>query len=134
MPISPYLLEVTSRPKIVSNQLWQQWYTEEHLPDLVNSKTATRATFYSELSLDPSGALPSTRQHLALYQTDFSEPLNTENYTDLRRTSRLFQKEGGTENISENGDFDARNYELIQEFDPFGVGNCRSVRERQASC
>lgn len=129
MPVSPYLLQVTSRPKIVSNRLWQEWYTEEHLPDLVNSKTSTKATFYYELPLDPSGVLPSSRQHLALYQTEYAEPLNTENYTKLRTTSTLFEKENGTDNISDNGDFDARNYELIQEFDPVPVGNSKLVQK-----
>lgn len=127
MSVPYYLLQVTSRPKVVSNQLWQKWYTQEHLPDLVSNNISSRATFYAEVPLDPSGALPSTRHHLALYQTDFANALETENSAKLKSTSTLFRQEGGAENISDNGDFDARNYELIQNFDPVPVGNSKFV-------
>lgn len=120
--VSPYLLHVNSKPTKVSDDLWTKWYTEEHLPDLVSSKTSTRATFYRELP-PILGGEPNPRNFLALYQTDFEESLKTENYTNLRTTSELFPKEGGTKHIGENGDFDARNYELIQVYDPSGIGN-----------
>lgn len=123
--VSPYLLHVNSKPTKVSDALWSQWYTGEHLPDLVSSKTSTRATFYKELPPLLGGEPHSPRNFLALYQTDFAECLKTENYTNLRKTSELFPKEGGTVNIQDNGDFNARNYELVQEYDPNGVGNGR---------
>ncbi|KAJ9654157.1 hypothetical protein H2198_006776 [Neophaeococcomyces mojaviensis] len=125
MAPSPYLLSVTSRPTVVSDSLWQQWYTEEHLPDLVNSRTSTRATFYTEVTHQLNNAASYPRKFLALYQTDFAEPLKTENYTTLRTTSELFGKEGGKEGIQDNGDFNARNYELIQEFDPTKIGEVK---------
>ncbi|KAF2169027.1 hypothetical protein M409DRAFT_21038 [Zasmidium cellare ATCC 36951] len=121
--VSPYLLHVNSKPTKVSDDLWTQWYTEEHLPDLVSSKTSTRATFYKELPSLFGGESKNPRNFLALYQTDFQECLKTENYTNLRTTSELFPKEGNTKSIGENGDFNARNYELIQVYDSKGVGN-----------
>lgn len=129
--VSPYLLYVNSKPTKVSDELWTKWYTEEHLPDLVSSKTSTRATFYKELP-PILGGDPNPRNFLALYQTDFEESLKTENYTNLRTTSELFAQEGSTKNIGDNGDFDARNYELIQVYDPNGVGN--GMRTPQQRC
>lgn len=122
MPAAPYLLHVNSRPIIVSDKLWKEWYVDEHLPDLVNSGISVRATFYEEIPapFNPSPTHP--RKFLALYQTDFKESLKTENYTALRTTSEMFAKEGGKVGIQDNGDFDARNYELIQEFDPNRIG------------
>ncbi|KAK4500052.1 hypothetical protein PRZ48_008238 [Zasmidium cellare] len=121
--VPPYLLHVNSRPSKVSDDLWTQWYIEEHLPDLVSSKTSNRATFYKELPPLFDGASDSQRNFLALYQTDFQECLKTENYANLRKTSELFTKEGSSNKIGENGDFDARNYELIQAYDPKNSGN-----------
>ncbi|KIX06604.1 uncharacterized protein Z518_04580 [Rhinocladiella mackenziei CBS 650.93] len=61
------------------------------------------------------------RKYLVLYQTDFEEPLKSSEYLDgVRHTSEMWphQKEN-----SENGDFDARNYKLIQNYDPDGRGD-----------
>ena len=65
-----------------------------------------------------------SRKFLVLYQTDFEEPLKSKEYTDgVRHSSDLWPQK--KEN-SENGDFDARNYKLIQDYDPDGRGECRS--------
>ena len=120
---SPYLLHVSSKPTQVSQKLWEQWYIDEHLPDLVNSKTAVRATFYKEIA-EPTPACDHPRKYLALYQTKFEECLKTKNYTELRKTSELFKAEGGANSngIQDNGDFDARYYQFIQDYDPNGLG------------
>lgn len=109
MTTNPYLLHVNSRPKIVSNPLWVEWYIDEHLPDLVNAKSCSRATFYEEVSwsLNPNPDHP--RKFLALYQTDFEELLKSNEYQGIRSTSELFEKESShSKNIGDNGDFDAR--------------------------
>ena len=122
MPASKHLLVVNSRPTVVSPSLWQKWYALEHLPDLVNSKTSTRAALYQEIAflLNPNPTHPRT--FLAVYQTEFEEPLKSQEYGNARSTSELFKREGGSDKIPDNGDFDARNYTLIQEFDPKGTG------------
>lgn len=124
MSPSPYLLHVNSRPLLVSDALWQEWYTTEHVPDLINTGTSTRAAFYEEVGhpLAPNPDHP--RKWLALYQTEYEECLKTKNYEDgVRHSSGLFAKEGsGSELNRENGEFDARNYRLWQEFDPKGTG------------
>ncbi|KAK5098509.1 hypothetical protein LTR70_002722 [Exophiala xenobiotica] len=122
MAPSSYLLHVNSRPTVVSCDLWCEWYRDEHLPDLVNGGVSARATFYEEEDPPVPTGLPNPRKFLALYQTDIEELLKSEKYINGRKTSSLFPKEGGTDSIIENGDFDARNYELIQEFDPKGTG------------
>lgn len=108
MAPSQYLLHVNSRPTEVSDGLWKEWYTSEHLPDLVGAKSSNRATFYEEVAspLNPNPDHP--RKFLALYQTDFKELLNSNEYKGIRNTSELFKKENSSEKIQDNGDFDAR--------------------------
>lgn len=128
MAPAQYLLHVNSRPTQTSDEVWKKWYIDEHLPDLVKSGTSVRASFYEEVVV-PGGQGPENpRKFLALYQSDFQEPLSTKNYTDLRTTSELF-KPGSSKSdaIAENGDFDARNYELIQHYDPLKKGEGKSA-------
>ena len=109
MATNEYLLHVNSGPKVVSNALWKQWYIDEHLPDLVNAKSCSRASFWEEIEspLNPNPDHP--RKFLALYQTDFEELLKSDEYKGIRSTSELFEKEGAhSKNIGDNGDFDAR--------------------------
>lgn len=94
---------------------------DHQLPDLVNSGTTKRAAFYRE-TFDFSLASKErpARSYLALYQTDFEEPLTTSEYANkVRHGSDLFPKKKET---SENGDFDARNYKLIVDYDPKSTG------------
>lgn len=129
MSPSSYLLHVNSRPVTVSDDLWKEWYTVEHVPDLVNSATSTRAAFYEEIG-HPLGRHPDhPRKWLALYQTDYEECLKTKNYEDgVRHSSELYAKEGAKSDLNrENGEFDARNYSLWQEHDPKGTGESAST-------
>jgi hypothetical protein len=127
MPTSPYLLLVNSRPTSVPDTLWTEWYTTEHLPDLVNSKASTRATFYQEVSAQTTTtntADSNPRHFLALYQTDHEEPLKSDGYVqEVRKHSDLFEAASGKPRNQDNGEFDARNYKLIQDFDPKGLGD-----------
>ena len=59
------------------------------------------------------------RKYLAIYQTDFKEMLKSEEYKAAGTTSELFP----VKDIDKNGEFDVRNYELIQDFDPNGLGD-----------
>ena len=98
MAPAPYLLHVNSRPTVVSDQLWKEWYTDEHLPDLVNAKSAIRATFYEEIG-NPLNEHPDhPRKFLALYQTDFEELLKSDEYLGIRKTSELFERESAHSN------------------------------------
>lgn len=110
MAPSPFFLHVNSRPTQVSDELWEEWYKTEHLPDLVNGKSAVRATFYKETPnpLNPNPDHP--RKYLALYQTEFEELLKSKEYIDgVRHDSQLFKKGGANSDVNQdNGDFDAR--------------------------
>jgi hypothetical protein len=138
MPPSPYLLWVNSKPTKASEDLFVKWYTTEHVPDLVSSGAATRATFYRE-TLDFPGSSrehherqwlsvdqqPQERLHyLAAYQTDFAEALKSKDYLKIPVESDLFP----WKLHSESGTFDARNYELIQDYDPDHVGEGKISR------
>jgi hypothetical protein len=119
---SPHLLWVNSRPlPPTTNTQWHDWYTIEHIPDLVNYKASTRASFYTEVYDFPGrpANLPKEeRKYLALYQTEFEEPLKTKQYLDIRTTSEILPGK----DIGTAGEFDARNYGLVQDYDPRGLG------------
>jgi len=122
---SNYLLHVNSRPRPeagVDDSLWEKWYTEEHVPDLVNSKTSTRAAMYREThDFAFAGKDKHPRKYLVLYQSDFEQPLKSDEYVNgVRHGSDMWPRH---KQNSENGEFDARNYKLIQEYDPKGVGD-----------
>lgn len=109
MTTSPYLFHVNSCPKVVSDQLWRQWYVEEHLSDLVGAKSCDRATFYEEIPSPLNDKPDHPKKFLALYQTGFEELLKSDEYKGIRTTSELFEKESArSKNIGDNGDFDAR--------------------------
>ncbi|KAF2432484.1 hypothetical protein EJ08DRAFT_630793 [Tothia fuscella] len=120
---SQYLFLVNSRPTTCDNKTWEKWYKEEHLPDLVNHKASTRAAFYREVfdvpDLYASNKAKNRRNYLAVYQTDFKDLLRSEEYKAIRTSSEILP--GKT--ILENGEFDARNYELIHDFDPNSFGD-----------
>ncbi|KAF2456053.1 hypothetical protein BDY21DRAFT_55168 [Lineolata rhizophorae] len=125
---SPYLLRVNSRPSRpdIGDDLWTEFCTKERLPDLVKSGVATRAAFYRELHNFPplSGVRPpkdeaeKSRNFLAMCQSNHQTPIDTEEYRNLRLDSDLLP-EGEVKSM---GDYDARNFKLIQNFDPKGVG------------
>jgi hypothetical protein len=124
---SQYLFTVNSRPTGCDEATWEKWYAEEHIPDLVGNKASTRASIYRETSDVPSlykgnAEQPYSRKYLALYQTDFDELLKSEGYNGVRKTSELFP---GSKVINENAEFDARNYKLVDVFDPKGLGDSK---------
>lgn len=125
MTASPYLLHITSRPTVVSDTLWKKWYSTEHLPDLVNAKVVTRATLYEEIPTPMKPNPTEPRKFLAIYQTDRADPIMSKEYGNVSQTSELFTTEGGTNSNGDNGDFDGRNYELIDVFDPLKNGQSR---------
>ena len=128
MPTAPYLMHINSRPKLVSDEVWQEWYIKEHLPDLVNHGCAVRATFHTEVLSGPTvidGPSESNpRKYLALYQSDIPECLDTDNYRKgVRKTSELFEKASGIAQDMPNGEFDGRYYKLYETYDPNKLGD-----------
>jgi hypothetical protein len=123
---SPYLLWVNSCPTNKTTEAqWTKWYTEEHIPDLVNQHASTRACLYTE-SYEFPGAPTGTKNEnkfLAMYQSDFAEPLKSKEYIDIRTTSEILPGKV----IHEAGAFNARNYELIQDYDPNNIGEGLSI-------
>lgn len=87
----------------------------------MNSKTSVRAAFYREsfdFALAPKEK--HERKYLAMYQTDFEEPLKSNEYlNDVRHTSEKWPADKATSDV---GDFNARNYKLIQDYDPDSKG------------
>ncbi len=83
----------------------------------MNSKTSVRAAMYQEA---PAAKEQHSRKYLVLYQTDHQECLKSQEYlNDVRHSSEMWPGKKATADV---GDFDGRNYELIQDYDPDGKG------------
>lgn len=124
MSPSRNLLWVNSRPvEPTTESQWTDWYIKEHLPDLVNHTVSTRACFYKETHDFPGASPDATHESkfLAMYQSDMAEPLKSKEYLGIRTTSEILP----AKEIHAAGDFNARNYELIQDYDPNGLGEGR---------
>jgi hypothetical protein len=122
---SQHLFTVNSRPTGCDEATWEKWYTEEHIPDLIKIKASKRAALYRETHDVPSlyeynAEKTYPRKYLAIYQTDADELLKSEEYKDAKSTSELFPN---SKEIMENGEFDARNYKLVDVFDPKSLGD-----------
>ena len=55
------------------------------------------------------------RNFLALYQTDLEEPSSSEEFRRVRLGSETLVLEGGKWGFGENGEIDARVYEVMRE-------------------
>ena len=87
---SQYALHVFSNPTAVSDNVWEKWYLNEHLPDMVNSKTTTRASWYRQVP-GKSTTKDADQKYVALYQTDEKFCLDTDNFRkDVRIKSESF--------------------------------------------
>ena len=139
---SKYLFAVNSKPTGCDDDTWEKWYSEEHIPDLVSHKASTRAAIYRETYDVPSlntasSEKPYPRKYMVIYQTDHEQVLNTKEYKGIRKTSELFKGKRDSavgdrsDVIMDNGEFDARNYELVDVFDPRSVGECKSFSDHQ---
>lgn len=122
---SPYLLQVNSRPISCSNETWEKFYIEEHIPDLVEGKISTRAALYREVFDVPDlyayNPAENPRNYLTIYQTESKELLKDENLQAVQRKSTVFPND----DFHEKGEFDVRNYELIHDYDPSGLGDSK---------
>ncbi len=123
--VSPYLLRVNSRPTKVDEATWEKWYIEEHVPDLQNAKVSVRAAFYRSThdlgGLSTATEIPADeKQFLALYQCEMAVPLETKEYLEgVPKTSEMLPGK----QIGPCAEWDVRNYELIEERDPKGLGH-----------
>lgn len=123
-----HLLWVNSLPTKVSEDSWTKWYLDEHLGDLVRTKCVSNGAFYQEVPLDPS--VKHDRPYLAIYQSDYPAPMASQEYKNAPAGGgKTFEAQNLSPNAMDHGDFDARNYELVQDFDPNGVGNGKRFRE-----
>lgn len=89
----------------------------------MNTKTCVRASFYRE-SFDIPNAPKEhpTRGYLVLYHTDFEELLKSDEYlNNVQKSSPMWPT--GEDNL-DVGDFDVRNYTLIQDYNPDGKAEC----------
>ena len=132
---SKYLFTVNSKPTGCDEATWEKWYAEEHIPHVVGHGASTRAAIYRETHDVPSlyaanAENPYSRKYMAIYQTDADQLLKSEQYKTLPTTSDLFN--GSSNVIMENGEFDARNYELLDLFDPKNIGDSTYFMEQNS--
>ena len=123
MAFPQYLLWANSRPTNTSADVWTKFYTQDHLAQFVGTKAAQNGAFYQEVPLDPN-AKPHDMPYLALYQSNFKEPMKTKEFSESKQPESNVLKEAGlSQNPAASGEFDIRNYECVQDYDPRGVGN-----------
>ena len=136
---SPYLLRVLSQPTKVDEQLWQKWYSTEHVPDVVDTGTTTRGALfraYNDFTLqtktvsDSSDTQlhavqlshfdekPTDKTFCAVYQSDFENLYESEEIKKVRTSSDLLP--GGE--FRPCAEWDVRIYKLIQNYDPDNLG------------
>ncbi|TKA80860.1 hypothetical protein B0A55_02337 [Friedmanniomyces simplex] len=126
-----YLHQVHSHPIRVPLSTWEQWYTEEHLRDIVYHGIAKTAALYKAssnvvrsaagdnedaslgLTRVASATMPDGndfKQFLALYQADREHPCDSEDYEgNVRETSELWD---AASSIWDVGSFRAVDLEL----------------------
>jgi hypothetical protein len=149
--VSPYLIRVISKPTKVDHDLWNKWYTEVHIPDLINSGTATRAAFYHAFdgytlsTKTPQQVAPTKlggqflnhtdfeppgeKRYLAMYQSDHAEPLATENAKQIRTEHDMLPGKA----FRPCAEWDTRIYKLIESYDPRGLGESKIARVARLS-
>ncbi|CAK7207381.1 hypothetical protein SEUCBS139899_010191 [Sporothrix eucalyptigena] len=119
----PYMLWVNSQPTTVDDATWVKMYTTEHVADMVSTRTVDRASYYRAVRA-PVGPLPAPSEYhplnyVAVYQTDYEDCVRHPLYGGIRHHSTLLPPPG---RIDRNGDFHARNYKMVQDYDPEAVG------------
>lgn len=93
-----------TRPDLVSEGLFAEWYEEEHIPEA--TATSGMPAGFRYYCLDP----PRGRPWLALYPCPDLEFVNSEEYKSIRVTSNMLP----TETSFDVADFDVRYYERWQ--------------------
>lgn len=129
-----YLLHVHSHPVRVPLTTWTQWYTEEHLRDMVYFRAARTAAFYRAtssvlrsvglveedtaaltLARIPSATSPDGndfKDFLALYQTDRKHCLESAEYREnVRLGSELWDAISSSHDV---GSFAPTDLELVE--------------------
>lgn len=99
----PYILQVFSQPTAVSDELWRQWYLEEHIRDMVYFGVVKTACFYHAIGQvfsynDPPAHQSDDTSFLAHFQVDSSKPLSNPNFKEkVRQTTELWGGKRGRE-------------------------------------
>ena len=138
---SPYLMRVLSKPTKVDENHWQEWYTGEHIPDVVGFGVANRGALYRAYNdftlqtktpgdsgetklhsaqLSHFNELPADKTFSATYQTDHEDYTKTKEIKKVRTTADMFNGEPYTP----MAEWDSRVYKLIQNYDPDNLGEC----------
>lgn len=117
----PYALQVTSNPTKVSETLWTQWYTKEHIRDLVYSSVSKTSAVYrasSETIASSQEASNATANHttfLALYQSTAPHVLEACAASDLKCKVRIHSELfGDGRTCYDVGMFRPRDLQLVE--------------------
>ena len=138
----PYLMRVLSKPTGVSDDQWQKWYLDEHVPDIIDHNVATRGALFRTFDdftlqtktpadsgntklhgaeLSHFNELPTDKTFCAVYQTDHENYTKTEEIKNVRSTSDMFDGK----RFHGLAEWDVRIYKLIQNYDPDNLGESR---------
>jgi hypothetical protein len=108
-----YVQSKISRPDILDEESYLQWYDEEHIPELLQTSGIKSARRFKDV--DPEAEMP----YLALYSVADLAFLNTEEFKKIKIKSDLLPETGVVYDLA---DFAVRYDKLIQVFDPTQQG------------
>ena len=112
-----YALQVFSQPTQVSEDTWTQWYTEEHIRDMVYfGASKTGSSYIASSPALTTGEFPqdgnASKNFLALYQTDRKHCLDHAEYKDkVRLRSELWDAKSSCHDV---GAFTPMDLELVE--------------------
>lgn len=111
------LLWVNSRitSPSLSKSTFEEWYNDEHIPDVFHTKKITSACRYN--NINPSESHP----YLALYPVKDIAFLGSKEFGNIPMTSKKYFP--GGEKCFDIAEFDTRFYEWIDEFQKPGAKN-----------
>lgn len=121
---NPGLLFAASRVKNpkTSDEKYNRFYNDEHLPDVLTRKAITLALRYKNANQE------SKRPYLALYPLDDLSSLGSPEMVNLGEETKISRTLDG-EDINDHMEFDARPYQKIQTFEGYGHAE-KSGKER----
>jgi hypothetical protein len=116
---APNLFLELCKPRGVSEGRWQQFYKDEYIADLISNRLVSKGVLYG-LVPNPMGRLPpDDKTHIGLFETDVARCSEASVLGNTMQTSKQFPNNQSMREVTE---IEGRNYQLLQRFDPKGLG------------
>jgi hypothetical protein len=118
MSALPFLVFEISKPTIVSEDGWRDWFTTERLPQFVLKGTACRAILFREIPFPGIPTSANCHDFLALVQIQVMNVHYDPQHRRILKPNDLAPEESSNSEIMKDDQSEVRHYELIQDFYP----------------